>query len=522
MGFNDARALGARIADRIKQLPLLVILGAASVLLAAVVAVSIGLSGPRYAVLFDGLSPAKGGAAIAALQKAGIPYRLSDTGDIISVPAPDLGRARLDLGTAGLPGDAGSAWKALEGASMTTSEAATRALNLKAVEQSIRASVLTLSGAQSAQVMLAEPPSTPFLADQPVAKASVVLTGAPSADTSLGIAVAQVVAAAVPGLNQKNVVVATPKGAILFPVSKGQGVGQQMRIQARIEASEAAKIRALLAPVLGGANFRVAVSADVRFASEKVSAKKYGPGSYPVTQSITTKNRIGSETAAMGIPGALSNLPPGATTAPLNPPAKAASTPTTGSTKAKTPPSHKLLPQSKSKKTDTSFAVDETTTTTVPALWSVQKVNVAVVVNKAAIGTLKTKKLQSMIASTITIPGGAVTVTSAAFVPATASVTATNSTGMIVRGTLLMLAALAALFGVVRPLVRWLRTRKTPSLPAPLPKSEAPPPSFESSTVSTNLRAVADQVDGFSRSRPEVVARVLEGWIHKTAEGEST
>ncbi|GHD98132.1 hypothetical protein U879_11730 [Defluviimonas sp. 20V17] len=504
MTIEDARAAGLRLISWLKALPLSVLLAAATVAVALGVLALVELSGEHYEVLFDGLSPTRGGEAIAALQKDGIPYRLSQDGNVISVPAADLGRARLQLGAAGTPATGGDAtWKALEGTSITTSQTATNALHQQAIEKSLEESIASLSGAQRVQVLLALPKNTPFLADQAKPKASVVMTGAPEADQALGIAVAKIVAAAVPGLSEAHVVVATSRGAILYPVGAGGDIAQQLAIVKRIEAAQEAKIRALLVPILGPGNARVSVSADVDFETRKVQSVTYGPHTVPATSDVQSKEEIGPKSAAMGLPGALSNQPPGPTTAPLNAPPTARN----GTQKAAT------LPKSESKHAHKTFDVDTTSSVARPAAWQIRKISASVLVNRSALGKTSLADLKSMIGSTIAVPSGQVQVTSAAFVTSGAAKAGSAQAQLIriLQGVLLLVAALGLVLGVAVPLIRWLKER-TP--PQPLPAARGPEVLFEEDLEATNLRNIASQVAEVGLSRPEVMASVLQRWLN--------
>lgn len=501
MTLKDARALGWRLLDRVKKLPLPAILVAGVVALAVVVMAAVGFSGARYGVLFDGLSPARGGKVIAALQKEGIPYRLSQDGNVISVPEADLGTARLRLGSEGQPQSGSDAsWKALEGASVTTSEAATSALQLQATESSLQDSIAALSGAARVQVLLAMPKDTPFLATQPRPKASVILTGAPQPDDALGLAISKVVAGAVPGLDAKSVVVAISTGAIIYPVGRSGNVNEQLAVVSRIEAVQEAKIRSLLVPILGAGNARVSVSASLDFSDKTTQSVTYGPKSYPRSTDVLSKVQYGPGGNPKGIPGALSNQPPGPTTAPVK----------SGSSS----PASKSPLHSEEKHTQTSYAIDKTASTEHPAQWRVKKVNASVVINKAALGSMTVAQLKKMISATIAVPAGQITVTSGTFVTRSTALAASPAaqTRQIIQAALLLIAAFGFLFGAARPLVRWLRAMTARPAKRPL-GPELPEHTFQESMNVANLRSVAAQVASAGLDRPEVMAAVLQKWL---------
>jgi flagellar M-ring protein FliF len=504
MTTSDIRSLAGQLIDRIKRLPLLALIGAAAGVVALGIVAIAGSSGPTYTPLFDGLSPSQGGLVIAALQKDGIPYQLNNGGNIIEVPAADVGRARLELGASGTPGgSSSSALKSLEHSSMTTSQVATRTLRDQAIESSLRRSIAVFSGARKVQVLLARPRSTPFLSDQPKPKASIVLTGASQADSALGQSVAQIVAGAVPGLKTMNVVVATNHGRVLYPVSRDQNISQEMGIQRRIEASQEAKIREMLVPILGSGNFRVSVSANVKFAKKTTKTIAYGPKFYPVTSSTESKQTFGIQKSATGIPGALSNQPPGASAAPLNPPAT--------TTKK---PKPKPIPEHVSKKDNKTYALDETDTVDHPAGWSIHNIAVSVVVNQSAIGKLKPSAIKKMVVATIAQKSSTVRVTSAAFVaPGQAILPPPRpNIALIIQAVLLLIGSFGILFGVALPSVKWLRSLTRQNIAGPKPIIIPLDDEDQQQASNEGLHQVTARVNEIGRTDPAALAGILEQW----------
>jgi flagellar M-ring protein FliF len=199
------RATLATVVAFVKGLPLLfwAVAGVIGVSLAVVAVLE--AQGPPYVVLDEGLSPEDGGKIIAQLQKLGIPYQLQAAGNVIEVPAPQLAQARLQLGASQTPGgDAGAAWAKVEDAPMTASDLAQSTLAQQALEVSLQGSIESLAGIRAAQVYLAIPPQTPFLADQPRPTASVVIQAADGDAQGDGAAIAALVAGAVPGLSGRR------------------------------------------------------------------------------------------------------------------------------------------------------------------------------------------------------------------------------------------------------------------------------------------------------------------------------
>ena len=533
MTFSQARKVGGVALDRLKRTPLPLAGGLAAGMLALILLAAVGFSGPSYAVLFDGLTPGQGGTVIGELQKLGIPYKLSGAGNVIEVPKADLGRARLELGAAGDPSAAGTlAARDLVKAPMTASNAAIRAMEMQSSESQIEASIRKVTGARYVRVLLAIPRYTPFLGDQPQPKASVVLAGAPEADTAMGLAVARLVAGAVPGLSTKDVVVETEAGKVLYPMTRAGTVAQQFAIQRSIEASDEVKIREILTPVFGASSYRVAVSSDVGFSRKTIDNTQYGPRSFPTSDHTVTKKTVGPTYPPMGIPGALSNQPPGPTAAPVTKPvaARAAGT-ANGPKKQKAPAA--VTPKSSSRRQTEQFVIDQTRTLDRLPAWHIKRTSVSVVVTPHALGKLTAAAVRSMVAAAIGIPVAGVAVTTAEFVVpdhASARGSLTN-TPLVIRAVLLVLGAIAAMLGVVLPGRRWLSDRRERLLEVRGRREGAErvagaqsvlpsPVSNEQRLLNEQFQEIVGRVKGIADVSPSSIARTLQNWSLEPAKKE--
>jgi flagellar M-ring protein FliF len=482
----------------------------------AVVA-SMEMSGPPYVALYDGLSPSDGGKVIAQLQKLGIPYELQAAGNVILVPAPQLAEARLQLGAAQVPGsDATTGWDKLENAPMTTSDLAQNALATRALEASLEQSIGTLAGIQSAQVYLAIPPDTAFLADQPKPTASVVVAGDDTAAQAQGAAIANLVAGAVPGLAAQQVTVETTSGVVVYPADNSMASGSQIQTVADVQNAATARIAALLAPIVGEGNFRTNVSANVDFTQTHIHQITYGPTQIVSHQTSAQTDRTGSLNADLGIPGALSNEPPAATTATAPPaptaPANGQAAPA-APTAAAAPPAP---PHDTSKNLDQTYVVDQSESDITKPNWTVNSIAISVVLNKAALGTTSTDQVKAAIAGAFAYPVVKVNVMVAPFQrqqaigPSASSLL--QAAGPISRALLEVIAALALLFGVALPGGRWLG-----SLSENIARAIAPPPP----PPVRQLQVVTPPPDAFAELRekaaenPTSVARLLQGWAEE-------
>lgn len=504
----DWKAIPTQIRQRVGSMPRWIWPATAVGVLTVGLLVAFLTGGPSYSPLFDGLSAHSGGEVIAKLQKLGIPYRLSANGTVISVPQPNLGQARLELGQDGLPADSGSeAWTKLTDGSLTSSDAAESALRKRAMEESLENAIAGIQGIASAKVTLAIPTSSPFLGDQPHTKASVWLeTTAAGISAVQARAIAQLVANAVPGLQAKRVTVTDQHGDLLAPA--GQGVGraqQQLAFQNRIEAEAAAHIQALLNPIVGSSNVRVSVAADVDFSKGSQQQVRYGPNRQANQLQQVLDSRNGSVQTPK-IPGALSNQPPGNASAAL-------ATSTKGKKGKKNAKSRK---HSSNDSWNIHYDVDRQTSVTQTPGWAVQALSVSIVLNKTAVGKSSlARQVKAIVSDAIDAPHLRINVASVPFglqqnvVPAWKQTLGSPS---LIRAFMGLIAALALLFGIARPLARWLAGR-VPAVDPRLLLATVGGGTDTGAEEDTEKAAWRERARDAAAMQPEEVADLLKGWL---------
>jgi flagellar M-ring protein FliF len=489
---------------------------------AGVIGLSLGVAlyletgAPPYVALYEGLSPSDGGAVIAELQKLGIPYELEAAGDVILVPQTQLAAARLQLGAARVPGTtATNGWDKVENAPMTASDLAQTTMADQALEASLAQSIDSLSGVSSAQVFLAMPQDTPFLADQPKPTASVIVAADDVDAMADGPAIASLVAGAVPGLQAQQVTVTTTRGTKVFPTGSQLTIENQFAQISAIENLAVARVTTLLIPLVGSEHFRVGASADLDFTHEQVHQIAYGPNQLVSHQDHNQSEQTGTQAPTIGIPGALSNEPPAATTAVPPAPAPAAPATATGPaapTAAASKPAAPALPQHTSSSSNQSFVTDQSDSDITRPDWTVRAISISAVLDKAALKGMTIDQVKAAIAGAFSYPRVSVNVLAAPFVqpPDLGQTLIQQAVGPLSHAILEVLAAIALLFGVAVPMGRRISTMAIPRrvIAVPAPRSapidvmaELPPP-----LEFTSLREqAAKNVPG--------VARLLQSWV---------
>ena len=488
------RQFFTRLGQTLVALPKLLRVVAAAILVSLGVALWFETSGPPYAVLDEGLSPADGGKVIAQLQKLGIPYQLQAAGNIITVPQPQLAQARLQLGQLQVPGsDVQTAWSQLEDAPMTASDLAQSTMAQQALQLSLQQSIQSMAGIHVAQVFLALPRDTPFLADQPKPAASVVIQADAAAAQAQGQAIANLVSGAVPGLAAGDVTVETTSGMTVFPAGGAMNTGTQLQTTAQIEAIAAARVAALLIPLVGAGNFETDVSANLDFTQEHIHQITYGPNHLVVHQTESQSTETADNALASGIPGALSNEPPAPTTATPTPPVAGAANPPAG-------------PRQSSSNTDQTYATDESDADIVDPDWAVKSIAVSVILNKASLGGAVTlDQVKTAISGAFAYPDVKVNVLAASFQKPQGQFVAAPYIAAVpplAQALLEMMAAGALLFGFAVPAGKRL---SAVNLNAYLPPPVRPMPVVLPQRDFSDLREqAAENIPG--------VARLLQNW----------
>ena len=360
-------------------------------------------SGASYSVLYAGLSGEEGGRTIGELQKLNIPYRITEGGRVILVPAAVVGQARLQLAARGVPKQDNDQWALLDNESLGVSPFVEQVHYIRALESALSRTVREVDAVAAATVKLALPKQTDFLADAPKPSASVMVHLRPG----LQLTPAQVdglvglVAGSVAGLNRENVTIVDQSGKVLNanPKDPLQQVPQQLEIPREVARQYEANITDLLTPVLGRGNFRVSADADIDFSQSKESSVKYGD-SHVLSQDETIHSSSDSE-LAIGIPGALSNRRPDTPTVPSNtpkPPTPATAQNAQPSANPAPVPDQPESPPPKPPDTHrtTNYDIDKTVQYLEHPFWRLRAINVAVLANNPSGKPIPAERIQAI------------------------------------------------------------------------------------------------------------------------------
>jgi flagellar M-ring protein FliF len=488
---------------------------------------------PDYRVLYSNLSDRDGGAVLAALQQLNVPYKFGDGGGALLVPENLVHDTRLKLASQGLPRGGVSGFELMEGQRFGASQFLEQVNYQRGLEGELARSIQTLQAVQGARVHLALSRSSAFLRDQPSASASVLVHLYPgrTLDSMQVAAIVHLVTNSVPGLSTKNVSVVDQNGTLLSGESGGGPGGMdktQVKYRYDIEQGFAQRIEAILAPVLGAGNAKAQVSADIDFSEIEQAEEVYKPNqkadSASVRASQTSEAHGGSGAAAGGVPGALSNQPPGTASAPIASDRQAAATggsPATGSSTQRRDASvtyeidksirHTRMAQGRVKRLSVAvvlndrISVDAAGKTTSKPLTDAEKEQITELV-KGVVGYDKERgDVLSVINSTFKVREPEKLVEVPLWKQPSTIQLAKDSGKLVLIGAILLFLLLR----VFKPMIASLARPPTPA-PVELLPSAQPHPSLQQSDRYEHSIQTARQI---AKQDPKIVANVVKDWV---------
>ncbi|TAM11523.1 MAG: flagellar M-ring protein FliF [Nevskiaceae bacterium] len=286
--------------------------------LAAAIAGGIGgymwLRGPTYTTAFPGLSPADALQVTQALAQAGITYRVDESGNV-QVPASALTNARMQLGAKGLPTSRDGLASLSQNPGFGVSQFMETARYNYALETDLANTIGKLTGVSRAEVHLALPKASVFVADQGQPSASVLVQLVPGAHLSASqvAAITHLVASSVPKLETANVTVVDQSGQLLSdnnaPNSAITRTAREMELTQQYEHSLSAKVMNLLTPIVGDGRVRVQSQADMDYSTAEQASETYHPDPKAIRSETINTSGAGGRQLAQGVPGAFSNQP---------------------------------------------------------------------------------------------------------------------------------------------------------------------------------------------------------------------
>jgi flagellar M-ring protein FliF len=248
-------------------------LGAGALLVVALtVALAIWLWRDPYVRLADGLEGERLNEIVLELSRQELSFRVADSGEAVSVPRSELGRARAVLAADEVDAPPSVGLELFKETDFSTTDFAQRINYQRALQGEITRTVQSILGVRSARVHVTLADSGLFKREAAKATAAVTVTMMPGRSlTAIQVAgIQRLVAAAVPKIETDDVVVLDESGASLTRVAAGSGnelSTAHLELKRQADQYFEGKLRQLLRDLLppaGAASLSVDASLDER------------------------------------------------------------------------------------------------------------------------------------------------------------------------------------------------------------------------------------------------------------------
>ena len=314
-----------RTLSRPRQIQLIVAIAAT---VSMVVAIFMWSSDPNYKLLFGKLTDQSAGEIVQVLQQQNVDFVLDEKTGELKVPAANLHETRILLASQGLPKSDGAGFELLDKQqSFGTSQFMEKARYHRALEGELARSIAGLSSVDFSRVHLAIPKQSVFVRDRrdPTASVMVNLIPGKALDESQVSAIVHLVASSIPDLKPGKVTVIDQHGKLL---SKKELNGEmalstaQFDYKRNLEEYYISRIERILMPIVGFEGVRSQVDAEIDFTVIERTQESFNPD-LPALRSEHTVSEESRGGDLGGVPGALTNQPPGVATVPEEAPDQA-------------------------------------------------------------------------------------------------------------------------------------------------------------------------------------------------------
>lgn len=270
-----------------------------------------------YGVLFEGLDSSDNALILQHLQQNQIPYKVSRD-DTILIPKDKVYEERITLASQGIPKTSKVGFEIFDTKDFGATDFDQNIKLIRAIEGELSRTIESLNPILKANVHIAIPKDSVFVAKEVPPSASVMLKLKPDMKLSptqiLGIK--NLIAAAVPKLTTENVKIVNENGESIgegdiLENSKELAL-EQLRYKQNFENILENKIVNILAPIVGGKNKVVArVNAEFDFSQKKSTKETFDPNNVVRSeQNLEEKKEGAPKKQVGGVPGVVSNIGP--------------------------------------------------------------------------------------------------------------------------------------------------------------------------------------------------------------------
>ena len=512
-----AMALASGLVSRFRQLEPARqkwLIGSSAFLLACIVGLAWYAARPDWRTLYAGLDPQDAREMATELTAASIPFDVSPDGSTLRVTSEYLDKARLVTTAKGVPRSGRMGFELFDKPNWVGSEFDEKVNYQRALEGELEHTIDTLSDVQSSRVHLVMPHDSLFTEDQRDAKASVVLTlRHRSLSDDEATSIRNLVAGAVDDLRPENVTLVDSSGEQL-----GRKSGSELNDAHEQEL--ASRLIETLTPVAGEGNVRASVNVEYDSSTADEVDETYDPSNVVTLSMQRSEQTAAAPPELAGVPGTSSNAPN------TKPPVYPRSTPET---------------QSEKEESGT-YAASKKVLHTTQGPGKIRRITAAVLINQRMVVNGKQvswqprspqemQRLTALAEAAIGFDpsrGDTVAVADLPFdeqgppLPLSHRLLSAASSAPLLKYGTILLALLALLVFVVRPVMALVQPAVVPALSPPSEaaalESEAGPPltpeQIAAEKQKQRMQLVFDQVTDHLRNEPVQSTRLLQSWIH--------
>jgi len=258
----------------------------------------------EYRVLFSNLSSEDAGHIVSKLSEKKIPYKVSSSGNAISVPEDKVSELRLELAATGLPQGGGVGFEIFDNKTLGATEFEQQLNYRRALQGELSRTINGLDAIQSSRVHIALPKDSLFSDQQKKSTASVTLRmkSGKSLRPAQIDGIVHLVASSIEGMSPEDVMVVDSRGAILSVKQNDNKLSkltaQQSDYQRNMEKDLATRIQTMLENVVGQGEAAVRVTAELDFRIMEKTEEAYDPEAQVVRSTQKNTEKENAVTAA--------------------------------------------------------------------------------------------------------------------------------------------------------------------------------------------------------------------------------
>ena len=355
------------------QAKLFALVGVGIASVAIILFAALYVNKPTYETLYVGLESNDLNQISIALAESGVDFEVGTDGSSLRVPTGSTSKARLLLAERGLPNSANAGYELFDNVgSLGLTSFMQEVTRVRALEGEIGRTIQTISGINAARVHIVMPDVGNFRRGAQKPTASVMIRAGSEAGRKAAASIRHLVASAVPGLDADDVTVLDSTGQLLASGEEGGAngaLGRNLGIVQSVQKEVESNIDKALAPFLGMDNFRSSVTAQLNTDSQQIQETIFDPESRVERSVRTTKEAQQSQQRASDTAATVEqNVPQAA-------PQAGGAGPETSD-------------KSDKKEEQTNYEINQKTVATTRNSYKLEKLSVAVVVNKARVARM--------------------------------------------------------------------------------------------------------------------------------------